>query len=109
MLARYFLRDIHPNRRVGVLSRWAYRKRGVCQSSHRRNQREELCELDARVSLRRRGGRRGAEYGNDQRALILNPPKMPRRCLPCGDSNQIVPPNLFSWSKVKSLYGRSKP
>ena len=41
-----------------------------------------------------------------QLALILKTLKKPGHFLLCGDSNQIVHPNLFSWSKVKSLFWR---
>lgn len=41
-----------------------------------------------------------------QLALILKTLKMPSRFMLCGDSNQIVHPNFFSWSQVKSLFWR---
>ncbi|SMF95829.1 Superfamily I DNA or RNA helicase [Methylomagnum ishizawai] len=41
-----------------------------------------------------------------QLALILKTLKKPGHFLLCGDSNQIVHPNFFSWSKVKSLFWR---
>ncbi|MFB1487806.1 MULTISPECIES: UvrD-helicase domain-containing protein [unclassified Thiocapsa] len=41
---------------------------------------------------------------NVQLLLILRALRDPRRFLLCGDSNQIVHPNFFSWSKVKSLF-----
>ncbi|MGH8551001.1 MAG: ankyrin repeat domain-containing protein [Methylococcales bacterium] len=43
---------------------------------------------------------------NAQLALILKTLKKPGQFLLCGDSNQIVHPNFFSWSKVKSLFWR---
>lgn len=39
-----------------------------------------------------------------QLALVLKTLKKPGHFLLCGDSNQIVHPNFFSWSKVKSLF-----
>lgn len=39
-----------------------------------------------------------------QLALVLRALKKPGQFLLCGDSNQIVHPNFFSWAKVKSLF-----
>jgi hypothetical protein len=39
-----------------------------------------------------------------QLALVLRTLKRPGHFLLCGDSNQIVHPNFFSWSQVKSLF-----
>jgi hypothetical protein len=41
-----------------------------------------------------------------QLALVLKTLKRPGHFLLCGDSNQIVHPNFFSWSQVKSLFWR---
>ena len=41
-----------------------------------------------------------------QLALILKTLKKPGHFLLCGDSNQIVHPNFFSWSRVKTLFWR---
>lgn len=41
-----------------------------------------------------------------QLALVLRSLKKPGQFLLCGDSNQIVHPNFFSWSKVKTLFWR---
>lgn len=41
-----------------------------------------------------------------QLALVLKTLKSPDRFMLCGDSNQIVHPNFFSWSQVKSLFWR---
>lgn len=41
---------------------------------------------------------------NAELALILATLKEPGGFLLCGDANQIVHPNFFSWSKVKSLF-----
>jgi hypothetical protein len=39
-----------------------------------------------------------------QLALVLKTLKKPGHFMLCGDSNQIVHPNFFSWSQVKSLF-----
>ncbi|MFN0301125.1 MAG: ankyrin repeat domain-containing protein [Burkholderiales bacterium] len=44
------------------------------------------------------------DFTNVQLALVLATLKKPNHFLLCGDSNQIVHPNFFSWSKVKSLF-----
>lgn len=41
-----------------------------------------------------------------QLALVLKTLKHPGNFLLCGDSNQIVHPNFFSWGQVKSLFWR---
>ena len=41
-----------------------------------------------------------------QLSLILKTLKKPGNFLLCGDSNQIVHPNFFSWGQVKSLFWR---
>ncbi|MGB1270717.1 MAG: UvrD-helicase domain-containing protein [Endozoicomonas sp.] len=41
---------------------------------------------------------------NIQLFLILKTLRTPGNFILCGDSNQIVHPNFFSWSKVKSLF-----
>ena len=41
---------------------------------------------------------------NIQLLLILRALRDPRGFLLCGDSNQIVHPNFFSWAKVKTLF-----
>ena len=41
-----------------------------------------------------------------QLALVLKTLKKPGHFLLCGDSNQIVHPNFFSWSRVKTLFWR---
>jgi len=40
---------------------------------------------------------------NVQLQLVLNSLKNPREFMLCGDSNQIVHPNFFSWSRLKSM------
>ena len=41
---------------------------------------------------------------NIQLYLILKSLKNPEKFVLCGDSNQIVHPNFFSWSKLKSMF-----
>lgn len=41
-----------------------------------------------------------------QLALVLKTLRTPDRFMLCGDSNQIVHPNFFSWSQVKTLFWR---
>ena len=41
---------------------------------------------------------------NAELSLVLATLKEPRGFLLCGDANQIVHPNFFSWAKVKSLF-----
>lgn len=41
---------------------------------------------------------------NVQLAAILKSLQQPSRFILCGDSNQIVHPNFFSWSQIKSLF-----
>ncbi|HWG06161.1 MAG TPA: UvrD-helicase domain-containing protein, partial [Beijerinckiaceae bacterium] len=41
-----------------------------------------------------------------QLALVLKTLRQPGHFLLCGDSNQIVHPNFFSWAQVKSLFWR---
>ncbi len=41
-----------------------------------------------------------------QLALVLKTLQKPGQFLLCGDSNQIVHPNFFSWSQVKTLFWR---
>jgi hypothetical protein len=44
------------------------------------------------------------DFTSVQLALILRTLKKPGQFLLCGDSNQIVHPNFFSWAAVKSLF-----
>ncbi len=44
------------------------------------------------------------DFTNVQLALVLATLRKRDHFLLCGDSNQIVHPNFFSWSKVKSLF-----
>jgi len=43
---------------------------------------------------------------NVQLSLVLRSLKAPGQFVIAGDANQIVHPNFFSWSKVKSLFWR---
>jgi hypothetical protein len=43
-----------------------------------------------------------------QLSLVLKTLKTPDRFLLCGDSNQIVHPNFFSWARIKSLFWRGE-
>lgn len=43
-----------------------------------------------------------------QLALVFATLKRPGNFMLCGDSNQIVHPNLFSWSRVKTLFWRDE-
>lgn len=43
-----------------------------------------------------------------QLALILRGLKTPGQFLLCGDANQIVHPNFFSWARVKSLFHQNE-
>jgi hypothetical protein len=45
---------------------------------------------------------------NIQLLLILRSLRDPRGFLLCGDANQIVHPNFFSWAKVKTLFWRQQ-
>ncbi len=46
---------------------------------------------------------------NVQLALVLACLKRPGQFLLCGDSNQIVHPNFFSWAAVRALFWRGLP
>jgi len=46
------------------------------------------------------------DFTNVQLALVLRTLRQPSHFLLCGDSNQIVHPNFFAWSAVKSLFWR---
>ena len=44
------------------------------------------------------------DFTNIQLVLILKMLKNPGQFLLCGDANQIVHPNFFSWAKIKTLF-----
>jgi hypothetical protein len=115
----------------GVLSREAYRDLGVRQSIFPQEQRDKLYDLFEKyrewlgestlydLNLLSHDWSAAAAPRYDfvvvdevqdltcaQLALILKTLKKPGHFLLCGDSNQIVHPNFFSWSKVKSLFWR---
>jgi hypothetical protein len=116
---------------VGVLSREAYRQLGVRQSIFPSDERDRLFDLfelyrqwliEARLydlNLVAHEWLPAAAPRYDfvvvdevqditivQLALILKTLRKSGHFLLCGDSNQIVHPNFFSWSKVKSLFWR---
>ena len=115
----------------GVLSRDDYRALGVRQSIFPESERDQLYDLferyrawllDARLydlNLVAQEWQALAAPRYDfvvidevqdittvQLALVLKTLKNPGHFLLCGDSNQIVHPNFFSWGQVKSLFWR---
>lgn len=115
----------------GVLSRDAYRTLGVRQSIFPVSERDQLYDLFGKYRdwLRETGlydlnlvaqewqALAAPRYDfvvidevQDitivQLALVLKTLKHPGHFLLCGDSNQIVHPNFFSWGQVKSLFWR---
>jgi hypothetical protein len=116
---------------TGVLSRDAYRALGVRQSIFYGEQRDALYDLfeKYRTWLAESGlfdlnliahewlPLAAPRYDfvvidevqditSVQLALVLKTLKKPGHFLLCGDSNQIVHPNFFSWGQVKSLFWR---
>jgi hypothetical protein len=115
----------------GVLSRDDYRALGVRQSIFAASERDQLYDLferyrawlpDAKLydlNLVAQEWQALAAPRYDfvvidevqdittiQLALVLKTLKNPGHFLLCGDSNQIVHPNFFSWRQVKSLFWR---
>ena len=115
----------------GVLSRDAYRALGVRQSIFYGDERELLYDLFEKyrawlgesklfdLNLVAHEWQKLAAPRYDfvvidevqditsvQLALVLKTLKKPGHFLLCGDSNQIVHPNFFSWGQVKSLFWR---
>ncbi|MEI6415030.1 MAG: UvrD-helicase domain-containing protein, partial [Pseudomonadota bacterium] len=115
----------------GVLSREEYRALGVRQSIFPEERRDALYDLfekyqawlveaglfDLNLVAQDWQGRAAPRYDfvvidevqditTVQLALILKTLKKPGQFLLCGDSNQIVHPNFFSWGQVKSLFWR---
>ncbi|MSQ72474.1 MAG: hypothetical protein EXR27_14460 [Betaproteobacteria bacterium] len=113
----------------GVLSLEDYRTLGVRQSIFPENQREQLYALfekyrawlaeshlyDLNLVAREWHALAAPRYDfvvidevqditTVQLALVLKTLKHPGQFLLCGDSNQIVHPNFFSWAQVKSLF-----
>ncbi|MBI3044715.1 MAG: hypothetical protein HYY78_18005 [Betaproteobacteria bacterium] len=115
----------------GVLSRDDYRTLGVRQSIFPESERDQLYDLfgkyrdwlletrlyDLNLVAREWQALAAPRYDfvvidevqditTVQLALVLKTLKHPGRFLLCGDSNQIVHPNFFSWGQVKSLFWR---
>ena len=115
----------------GVLSREDYRALGVRQSIFAQDQRDKLYDLfekyrawlgeaklyDLNLVTQQWQPLAAPRYDfvmvdevQDltiaQLALVLKTLKKPGHFLLCGDANQIVHPNFFSWSQVKSLFWR---
>lgn len=113
----------------GVLSRDAYRALGIRQSIFSGEQRDALYDLFEKyrawlvesrlfdLNLVAHNWQTLAAPRYDfvvidevqditsvQLALVLKTLKKPGQFLLCGDSNQIVHPNFFSWGQVKSLF-----
>ncbi|MBK5913244.1 ankyrin repeat domain-containing protein [Rhodocyclus purpureus] len=114
---------------AGVLTREAYRALGVRQSIFAEDRRDAVYDLfekyrawlldaklyDLNLVAQEWCSRAGARYDfvvidevQDitpvQLKLVLKTLKKPGHFLLCGDSNQIVHPNFFSWAQVKSLF-----
>ena len=113
----------------GILSRDDYRALGVRQSIFPENQRDKLYDLFERYSAWLAEAKlydlnlvaqewqalaaprydfvvidEVQDITTVQLALVLKTLKQAGNFLLCGDSNQIVHPNFFSWSRVKSLF-----
>jgi hypothetical protein len=113
------------------LSREAYMGLGVKQSIFSLDERQRVYDLfekyltfmqeqgyyDANILSHGYLGRVGPHYDfvvvdevqdltNIQLQLILKSLRNPSEFILCGDSNQIVHPNFFSWAKVKTLFYR---
>lgn len=114
---------------AGVLSRDAYRALGIRQSIFSGEQRDALYDLFEKyrawlaeshlfdLNLVAHDWQTLAAPRYDfvvidevqditsvQLALVLKTLKKPGQFLLCGDSNQIVHPNFFSWGQIKSLF-----
>lgn len=125
------IRGVVAAQAEGVLAREAYLARGVRQSIFHGEARERLYQLfekyrawlrevnlyDLNLVAHERIALAAPRYdfvvideAQDmtpvQLALALKTLKKPGQFLLCGDSNQIVHPNFFSWSAVKSLFWR---
>jgi hypothetical protein len=114
---------------VGPLTLEQYLERGVRQSIYAKDQRPAIHALFAKYrawldenrlydpNLVARAYRERAEprydavvvdevqdLTNAELSLVLAMLRQPDQFLLCGDANQIVHPNFFSWSSVKSLF-----
>ncbi len=125
------IRGVLAARAEGVLSRDDYRGLGVRQCIFRAEQRDTLYDLfdkyrawlgesklyDLNLVAQQWQALAAPRYDfvvidevQDitavQLALVLRTLKRPGHFLLCGDSNQIVHPNFFSWAGVKTLFWR---
>lgn len=125
------IRGVIAARAGGVLSREDYRSLGVRQSIFPTQERDRIYDLFEKyrtwlteaklydLNLLAQDWLPVAEPRYDfvmvdevqdlttaQLALVLKTLKTPDRFMLCGDSNQIVHPNFFSWSQVKTLFWR---
>lgn len=123
------LRGVIAADAAGPLDRDAYRELGVKQSIFAADQRDRVYDLFEKyrawladaglydLNLVAHAWRTLAAPRYDfvvvdevqdltpaQLSLVLATLKTPGRFLLCGDSNQIVHPNFFSWSKIKTLF-----
>jgi hypothetical protein len=123
------IRGVIAANAAGVLSREAYRSLGIRQSIFPESQRDTLYDVfekyrawllesklyDLNLVAQEWLSLATPRYDfvvidevqditGVQLALVLKSLKKPGNFLLCGDSNQIVHPNFFSWSQVKSLF-----
>ncbi|HVC00876.1 MAG TPA: ankyrin repeat domain-containing protein [Steroidobacteraceae bacterium] len=123
------IRGVLAARAGGVLSREEYRATGVRQSLYPAEERDRVYDLfekyrtwlaeaglyDSSLIAHEWLALAEARYDfavldevqdltTAQLALVLKTLKSADRFVLCGDSNQIVHPNFFSWSRVKSLF-----
>jgi hypothetical protein len=123
------IRGVIAARAGGALSRQDYRALGVRQSIFPEAERDRLYDLfekyrswlaetglyDLNLLAHEWLAFAGPRYDfvlvdevqdltTAQLALVLKTLNRPDRFMLCGDSNQIVHPNFFSWSQVKSLF-----
>lgn len=123
------IRGVIASDGAGILERQDYRELGVRQSIFLTDQRDALYDLFLKyrgwlsdaglydLNLVAHDWRSIARPTYDfvvvdevqdltsvQLALVLSTLKKPGQFLLCGDSNQIVHPNFFSWAKIKALF-----
>jgi len=124
-------RGVISSQPEGILTREAYLSLGTRQSIFETKQREAIYDLfekyqiwlketnqfDSNLIAHQWQAHAEATYDfvvvdevqdltNVQLALVLRSLKTAGQFLLCGDSNQIVHPNFFSWGAVKSLFWR---
>ena len=127
------IRGVIAAQTAGVLTREQYRALGVRQSIFPQDERDRLYDLfvkyrewlaqaglvDLNLLAHERLAIAAPRYDfvaidevQDitpvQLALVLATLKKPGHFVLCGDSNQIVHPNFFSWSQVKTLFWRDE-